>query len=577
MRSVMLAALLAMSLKASAAYELQIRDAAAVNGVCKEEAAKPVCECNHRKSFRVSVCSECKDKSKWGYGCDLECPSMCKLGCSFIGDCLVPESCQKSSRVAAPLSYKLDKRLNERGECESCSQREPPGYWGLWCEHRCPANCKESSAEGFCTRVGHCFSCLEGHYGPDCALRCAPSCRSCVMRDNMVPIAGTDDFWPAGACEEPDCQGNRWGLHCNETCPTNCKQGRTPTCLRENGHCMQCEAHLWWGDRCEKPAPEGCQTRAGRYPKGVEQRTGVCELGCKHGYYGESCEHSCSQNCLDGCTNGICTKGCHEGFWGETCNSTCPRYSSRGCDQQTGMPFECDEGYYPGYTALEVPDDSTGEPACVKCSDTCKTHGGTSICDKNGHCTQGCMKGFHGPECKAQCPPRCSGPCDRIGTGKWDGYCTACLRGFSGESCNEVCNSTCMSCEKLDRNRCTSCRSEEPVELESGRCVCIAGATRGNPAERRCSCKPSGTGKIAAFDPTQGTCRDECKAPHYEKVWSLGSSLCISKALYNAVVKASIHDIVMEKGDCNDDEYQIYEAGRPECLHREAVEYILRE
>jgi len=418
------------------------------------------------------------------------------------------------------------------------------------------------------------------------------------MLDNMVPVPGTDDFLPAGACEEPECQGDHWGPHCDKPCPTNCKQSHIPTCLRESGHCIQCDGHLWWGGQCEKPAPEGCRTKSGRRPKGVDQRTGLCELGCKDGHFGERCEHKCSVNCVDGTCgeNGICSKGCALGYWGDSCDRECPKFTNAasGCDRQTGMPVECDRGYYPGYhhnatqendgegeasvfLDLEQLGDPGGQPECMKCSDTCKTDGSNAICDKKGRCDQGCVKGFHGPQCKEQCPPRCAGPCDQMATNKWDGYCTTCHAGFSGDSCSEPCNSSCYTCDKNDKHRCTSCRYEEPVELnqESGTCSCIAGATRGS--KQRCYCEKPGHGKTAVLDlaPVKA-CREECES-HLEKVFGLGSSRCITKSLYNAVVKGSVRG-KLEQGSCNGDEYQIHiEGGRHECLHHDFVQYIISE
>jgi len=590
---------------------LEANDTESTSNYCTESSMSTVCKCGYRQGLFTRVCNECLDNKKWGYGCDLQCPSTCKFGCNFIGECHVPHQCQASRRVEAPLSYKPDKRLNERGECQDCLQNDP-GYWGLWCEHKCPSTCKESSVEGFCTRAGNCYRCVDGWYGEKCDKRCPSSCKTCIMRDNMVRMPdSSEDYWPAGTCSlEERCTTDSWGPRCEQHCPQHCSSSHVPSCLRESGACIKCQDNLWWGEACEKPVPEGCKTRAGRYPKGVDRKTGKCEIGCKVGYFGEMCEYKCSPNCLnDACgEKSVCTDGCKLGFWGPLCDKSCPEHTKtdKGCHRDTGMPLECERAWHPGYhhkeaAAAAAPtdgnsgwdlgiflgeeqlDNSTGEPGCLKCSEMCKREGEGAVCDHQGRCLQGCVRGFHGPRCEEQCPPRCKGACDIRATGYWDGHCEACQPGFAGSQCTEKCDAKCESCLKVSKNVCTSCRYNEPAELDErkGTCSCIAGASRVG-SSHKCTCiSPDDRQKLAFFDvEPHHQCRQTCK-PGLKEVFRQGESRCVTHALYTAVLKAGLSDKLQQGrcADAGDIEVPVPggSLGGYECLHREYVEYIMHE
>merc|ERR1719275_486711 len=50
---------------------------------CAEKSVDDVCICGHYSFKKGWQCSGCKDRKKWGYGCDLDCPSECFFGCDF--------------------------------------------------------------------------------------------------------------------------------------------------------------------------------------------------------------------------------------------------------------------------------------------------------------------------------------------------------------------------------------------------------------------------------------------------------------------------------------------------------------
>ena len=62
-------------------------DATEGETTCSVPSLQDVCLCN-KHSRGNSLCSECKDPTKWGYGCDLDCSEQCgAAGCDMSGYC----------------------------------------------------------------------------------------------------------------------------------------------------------------------------------------------------------------------------------------------------------------------------------------------------------------------------------------------------------------------------------------------------------------------------------------------------------------------------------------------------------
>merc|ERR1740127_148918 len=80
-------------------------------GACAVSWLNSLCKCNYKSGLLAGdyKCSECQDKKKWGYGCDLDCDPECgPKGCDFSGNCIekTPEKinskCKRNSRVSDP-------------------------------------------------------------------------------------------------------------------------------------------------------------------------------------------------------------------------------------------------------------------------------------------------------------------------------------------------------------------------------------------------------------------------------------------------------------------------------------------
>jgi len=277
-----------------------------LSGSCEVPAVRKVCNCNHKSFFSGYQCSSCKDNTKWGYGCDLDCPAECARGCDFSGNCIpdphappTPNACKRNSRIDNPTDD--DVVTNERKECQACKN----GYFGVICDSDCPGNCQDSD-EGKCTRGGKCYECKDGFYGEDCSQECPAGCPSCVMLDGLVPDkdSSVGEFLPAGYCNV-QCETDTWGPACETPCPTNCKKYAGPSCGKDNGQCKKCQDHEWFGSTCDQ----------------------ACAAGC----VGGKCEKS----------TGACEDGCNAGFHGDACDQTCPSGTVTSCDRQNGKPQEC--------------------------------------------------------------------------------------------------------------------------------------------------------------------------------------------------------------------------------------------
>mmetsp|Transcript_10465 Transcript_10465/g.23743 ORF Transcript_10465/g.23743 Transcript_10465/m.23743 type:complete len:501 (+) Transcript_10465:91-1593(+) len=436
-----------------------------------------VCYCE-KKKYRTGryQCTGCKNAFKWGYGCELDCPLQCKMGCDFAGNCLRHAACKHSKRVPGD----KDVFVNSRGECQSCIHDGENYRWGENCEHECPLNCKVSEAEGACTRNGACYSCKDGWFGAQCDRACPDACPKCVQKENSVPSLVRDTYLPAGACARI-CLNGKWGAQCENDCPN---------------HCMR----------------QGGQTCS----------TGICDFGCDgHQFYGERCETHCSPGCKKkqcSQSDGACMKdGCNDGYWGPKCEQRCPDHSLGGCRQTDGRPNGCEEGYYPHVQKKQGQKVQT----CKLCSPNCKT----KECNAKGSCTSGCKEGAFGEYCTDYCPASCDGPCDTRETGLLGGTCRACLAGSTGARCDAQCHATCQACKQytgssggshtLDSPEgdnafdCTACRLDEPVQLnaETGTCDCIRGAARkGESAHCECEAPAEDPAKQAVFNKSSRRC-----------------------------------------------------------------------
>uniref|UniRef100_A0A2C9LJW1 EGF-like domain-containing protein n=1 Tax=Biomphalaria glabrata TaxID=6526 RepID=A0A2C9LJW1_BIOGL len=93
-------------------------------------------------------------------------------------------------------------------------------------------------------------------------------------------------------------------------CPVNCDD------CDGIGVCISDCVKGFYGDTCNEACPENCEV--------CENLTGICVGECDAGFYGELCELRCPLNCLDNMCNrkfGVCNpQGCEIGFYGDYCN-----------------------------------------------------------------------------------------------------------------------------------------------------------------------------------------------------------------------------------------------------------------
>jgi len=493
-------------------------------GGCAEPAVANVCTCTHYSVGKGFQCSGCKDKKKWGYGCDLDCPADCKDGCDFSGNCHPPPpNCKRNSRIKGKTEQV--QIYNDQGDCAACVR----GFHGPRCESPCPEGC-DASAEGVCTRAGNCFKCKKGYYGEVCKKVCPRECPNCVMKDNMVPSDPNDptmDFMPAGSCPK-QCVSDHYGNTCDQPCPENCDKARSPSCYKAAGTCRACQNNKFFGQRCETPCPSGCQDgKCGR-------ETGKCTVGCVPGFYSGKCSLKCPKGTGD-----------------------------KGCGRHTALPVECITGMYPGY------DKAVSKKGlCLNCPENCKN----GMCNNDGTCHMGCDDGYWGATCDAQCPHQCADGCD-VSTG----HCFACLDGYTGKTCNDRCHPTCASCQfgqlKTGPSYCASCHADRPAVLRGATCDCMAGASRKGP-DGQCECdEPPDPNKQAYFQAApERSCRVKCKKATKEIFAGTGSQ-CVPNKLYKSVVAAQISGFT--QGNCSENEYEIAVASQePACLQKEYVETI---
>ncbi|XP_067677660.1 scavenger receptor class F member 2-like isoform X2 [Haliotis asinina] len=144
---------------------------------------------------------------------------------------------------------------------------------------------------------------------------------------------------------------------------------------------------------------------------------------------------TCGIHCYFCKPNGSCTH-CNSGWYGSGCTNPCPETCPGSCHKTTGFCKSCLEGTY-------------GNFCRGKCSPNC--NGGRLCNRRNGDCTQGCQKGFHGSKCTVRCGHCVDGACERL-----SGSCVAgCTDGWTGQTCSEACRAGCIKC--TTPNTCVLC------------------------------------------------------------------------------------------------------------------------
>ena len=159
--------------------------------------------------------------------------------------------------------------------------------------------------------------------------------------------------------------------------------------------------------------------------------------GCDIGRYGTLCENVCENTCVDCVSSSQCTK-CLPGRYGSYCELNCQLGCiDLLCDKGSGRcTVGCRHGYF------------LGEEDCTQCPEHCMR------CTGSNYCTV-CMPGYFGSTCQYLCPAYCQNQiCD-----KDNGYCRDnCIEGYySGETSCISCPHRCYSCR--DGAACIDCKT----------------------------------------------------------------------------------------------------------------------
>ncbi|XP_071085461.1 scavenger receptor class F member 1-like [Haliotis cracherodii] len=130
--------------------------------------------------------------------------------------------------------------------------------------------------------------------------------------------------------------------------------------------------------------------------------------------------------------------GCDNGYYGSTCGSVC----SNGCKNRTCVLTSegigrCTDGCVSGFGGpnCKLPCYRPAE-ICSACPGGCE--GG--YCQLGSSCVSGCKDGFYGSGCK-ECSSRCK-PCNRI-----NGTCDECHPSYFGLNCTYLCDHCQGSCK----------------------------------------------------------------------------------------------------------------------------------
>lgn len=347
-------------------------------------------------------CSRCKKPYNWGQICQYDC-----VGCYEY--CNKEHGCISECDSNYYKSYDVVRRgyicSHCPGNCTACTNSTlcnecTTGHWGSYCQYEC------SGCNGTCNQHYGCSAgCEIGHFVRkidngflcyNCIVNCLicqndTSCEECndgyFLTDGRDCIPCLDQCQDKicnrsdGSCIE-GCKGNWFGSHCNESCPSNCRE-----C---NQICSSCKIG-YFGSSCEYACSERCKMANGLQT--CYKSNGTCIYGCKPGYWGHFCDLLCEMGCdksVCNLTTGVCLNGCRGHLFGKHCNKEC----SSNCIHNVQTNRHCDES--------------------------------------SGNCHYGCSIGWYGANCTA----KCNSSCKELLCYQQNGLC---LLGFSDElsgSCN---------------------------------------------------------------------------------------------------------------------------------------------
>ncbi|CUG90566.1 transmembrane protein, putative, partial [Bodo saltans] len=398
------------------------------------------CTCDNNATFGFWAPSDCTGCVAGWYGelCTLQCPRTAAGAICGNGTCNDGNNGDGTCVCAA--GYATNQTT--RGVCTACAA----GYYGRTCA-ACPSNNSAvCSGHGVCSDgvggSGSC-ACFVGFSGANCSLVCGVAGgRTC---GNGTCVANNtcqcDANWAVadGTCSV--CVDGRYGADCSLVCAP-CVFGK---CV-QSGACV-CRAG-YFGPQCAGTCPGGA-TRPCSGNGTCDAMTGkcTCSANLASGFYvGDACA-SCDARYLSPRCNVPCPT-----FNGLVCygRGTCFNGTCRGCaplDNETQLIIQrcgsacqdidsacfavndCPLGYY-GPTCSTTCPGTTLAAGSSNALSTCAAKG---LCLYNGTCL--CNAGYYGTDCASPCPATTLGPCNSRGVCR-DALCV-CRTGAYGSAVRE--------------------------------------------------------------------------------------------------------------------------------------------
>ncbi|XP_052223932.1 uncharacterized protein LOC127839582 [Dreissena polymorpha] len=387
------------------------------------------CRQNCKSCTDGHTCVECID----GYH-DNDCSQNCSGGCLDMlcrqNDAVCTRGCKpgySSAYCCQPGMFGLSCESNCPSNCGTCTslaecQSCKDGFHGSLCNQTCPAMCNS------CTSPWICTACNNGYTGVTCQISCPKNCLKCSNDGKCETCKGGFSRPDTGCqcldtlCTSPECISCANSTYYKEgstCCPCNSKCKHN-TCISSD-HCIDGCKDGFFGVNCEFNCTQidiMCSACSGN-----SLVSSFCK-SCNYGYFAytnRTCM-TCSGLCVEGqcnSSNGLCEKGCKDGFWKPRCDHNCSEMCT-ACNQVSGDCLTC------SLTSI------FGAKCDMPCSKTCIN----TSCHNNGICTSGCISDFYGPSCEKSCPTDCA----RSGNGTRCSHATGlclfgCNEGFIGEDC----------------------------------------------------------------------------------------------------------------------------------------------
>ncbi|XP_053385679.1 multiple epidermal growth factor-like domains protein 10 [Mercenaria mercenaria] len=338
----------------------------------------------------------------------------------------------------------------------------------------CPAGCATCSSST-------CMSCESSYYlsGGGC-FQCHENCNSCN---------GTNDC--------TSCRANKYNLasKCTLNCADNCLNSE---CADDKGSCYQC-TQGWYGQKCQhncsfcanglcdlRACTSGCTDGYFEYNTVSDSLCLKCPRDCKHCYNGTTC-HVCNDNfyLYQFHSNGNSFVQCAMCSNNADCSKYCLIENCNQCQIQNGalVCTDCPAGQlFNGNTCVQNSKN---------CSEKCSTY-----CDDDDMCSGSCNDGWTGNTCTDQCESTCL-TCEKT-NGK---SCQQCIGDYYTTNCSVACNPLC-----------TKLHSKQTCRLDDGYCLNGCEYNSWGPAcDQSCSYGCIDNGLSSMCERSSGICKHGCK------------------------------------------------------------------